>query len=89
MFYLFEVFWSNPVCFGIAHSHLRIQITWTGSKKSAIKIILTKQYKDYENGVDKLNLQSLYQQRITFCANFAFNTTKHEKLHTMFPKMKI
>ena len=55
-------------------------------QKSAIKVILNHEYEEYDHGLQKLNLQSLYERRITLCENFALQTTKHEKLHTMFPK---
>ena len=55
-------------------------------QKSAIKIILKEEFDEYEQGLQKLNLQSLYERRLTLCEKFAINTTTHEKLHTMFPK---
>ena len=54
--------------------------------KSAIKIILNEDYENYDHGLQKLNLQSLHERRITLCENFALHTTKHERLKTMFPK---
>ena len=55
-------------------------------QKSAIKIILKEEYEEYEPGLQKLNIQSLHERRITLCENFAINTSKHETLHTMFPR---
>ena len=55
-------------------------------QKSAVKIILNEEYEDYETSLQKLNLQSLYERRITLCENFALHSTKHERLKSMFPK---
>ena len=49
-------------------------------------MILNDDYKEYNEGFEKLNLLTLYQRRITLCENFALQTAKHNKLHTMFPR---
>ena len=36
--------------------------------------------------MDILNLQCLYNRRIKLCENFAENTTKYEKVKSMFPR---
>ena len=73
------VVWHSSLTFEDSNNLERVQ-------KSAIKIILNEQYEDYDKGLEILNLQSLYNRRITLCENFAENTTKHEKLNSMFPR---
>ena len=55
-------------------------------QKSAIKIIQNNGFEEYEQCLKNLNLQTLHERRITLCENFALQTTKHERLYTMFPK---
>ena len=55
-------------------------------QKSALKVILNDDFEEYKQGLEKLNLQTLYQRRITLCENFALQTAKHNKLYTMFPR---
>ena len=58
-------------------------------QKSAIKIILHEDYTDYTDGLFRLNIEILSEQRNTLCKNFAKETIKHEKLTNMFPKNEI
>ena len=55
-------------------------------QKSALKIILQEDYEEYNTSLQKVNIQSLYERRISLCENFATNTASHEKLHTFFPQ---
>ena len=54
--------------------------------KSAVKVIQNNEFEEYEQGLQNLNLQTLHERRIILCQNFALQTTKHQKLYTMFPK---
>ena len=54
-------------------------------QKTAIKIILKNNYKGYENGLQKLGLETLKDRRENLCRNFALKCTKNEKLKHMFP----
>ena len=55
-------------------------------QKSALKIILQEDYDDYDNSLQRLNLQTLYERRTTLCETFARNTANHDKLGDLFPK---
>ena len=54
-------------------------------QKSAIRIILGNSYKSYEEGLAKLNIQTLEERREALCLNFARKCLTNEKLKSMFP----
>ena len=54
-------------------------------QKSAFKIILSNEYKNYENALIKLNLVSLKTRRIQLCEKFALNCLKNDKTVKLFP----
>ena len=54
-------------------------------QKSALKIILGKTYLNYQDGLEKANLQTLKQRREELSLRFATKCTKNEKLKSMFP----
>ena len=53
-----------------------------------MKIILNDRYKSYEQALEALNLQTLFDRRQKLCLNFAMKTTKHRKMNKMFPLRK-
>ena len=73
------VLWHSSLTVDDSNNLERVQ-------KASLKISLQEEYKDYERSLHKVNLQSLYERRLTLCENFARNTPKHEKLHKLFPK---
>ena len=54
-------------------------------QKSAVKIILGKQYKTYEEALEKIDLQPLNERRDELCLNFAKKCLKSEKVKGIFP----
>ena len=54
-------------------------------QKSAVKIILGEKYKNYENGLDVLGIESLEERRNNLCRRFANKCLKNEKTAKMFP----
>ena len=55
-------------------------------QKSAIKMILQKQYKGYKKGLQTLGLDSLETRRSHLCLQFAKKCTQNKKLAHMFPE---
>ena len=55
-------------------------------QKVAIRVILGKNYKGFNEGLKKLNLKRLDIRRENLCLNFARKCLKNEKLKNMFPK---
>ena len=55
-------------------------------QKVATRVILGKNYKNYNEGLKKLNLKRLDIRRENLCLNFAKKCLKNEKLKNMFPK---
>ena len=54
-------------------------------QKSAVKIILGERYRNYENGLDVLGIESLEERRNDLCKRFATKCLKNEKASKMFP----
>ena len=54
-------------------------------QKSALRIILGKEYNNYNSALNRLNLLSLEERRKQLCINFAKKCTKNDKLNNMFP----
>ena len=54
-------------------------------QKTALKIILNKDYNSYEESLHVLKLDTLSDRRKELCQNFATNSLKHEKFKNMFP----
>ena len=73
------VLWHSSLSLEDSHDLERVQ-------KSAVKIILKEDYKDYETSLIQVNFQTLCERRKYLCENFATETANHEDFHTMFPK---
>ena len=54
-------------------------------QKSALKVILGKQYSNYENALEKCDLQPLSDRRTELCLKFAKKCLKHDKVKDLFP----
>ena len=54
-------------------------------QKSSFKVILKEHYKDYENALKMLNMQTLYERREKKCLTLAKKCLKDVKLSKMFP----
>ena len=54
-------------------------------QKSSFKVILKEHYKDYENALKMLNMQTLYDRRERKCLTFAKKCLKEVNLCKMFP----
>ena len=54
-------------------------------QKTALKIILNKDYNSYEESLHVLKLDTLSDRRKELCQNFATNALKHKKFENMFP----
>ena len=57
-------------------------------QKSAVKIILGKEYSDYDQALIKLNLDSLKTRREDLCTNFAVKSIHNNKTENLFPLNK-
>ena len=57
-------------------------------QKSAVKIILGNQYKDYQSGLNYLQLDKLDDRRQHLCHRFALKCLTNEKTRNMFPLSK-
>jgi hypothetical protein len=57
-------------------------------QKTAFRVILGKQFKDYKHAMKTLNIRSLKKRREELCLNFAKKCTQHRKFKSMFPKNK-
>ena len=53
-------------------------------QKVAMKVILGQRYENYEDALDKLNLETLINRREFLCLKFAQNTVKNPKVSDMF-----
>ena len=54
-------------------------------QKSAMKIILKGSYRNYQEALEMLKLESLDNRRTRLCLKFAKNCLKHEKMKMLFP----
>ena len=43
-------------------------------------------YEEYENSLQVVNLQYLFDRSLTLCENLTIITSKHEHLYSMFPE---
>ena len=57
-------------------------------QKSAVKIILKDQYKDYNSALKQLNLQTLSRRREVLCLRFAKKSIKLQNFKNLFPLNK-
>ena len=57
-------------------------------QKSALKVILKENYKDYKSALSQLNLQTLSKRREILCLKFAKKCLKLEKFKNLFPLNK-
>ena len=55
-------------------------------QKSAIRIILGRNFDDYSKALSEVNLDLLKNRRQELCLKFAIKCTKSEKTQEMFPK---
>ena len=56
-------------------------------QKAAVKIILGNQYKnDYEEALEKADLETLKERRIKLCLKFAKKCLQYEKTEDIFEK---
>ena len=55
------------------------------TQKSFLKLILKEKYKDYENALILLNLESLETRRKEMCLKFAKSGIKNNTLQDLFP----
>ena len=57
-------------------------------QKSALKIILKQNYKDYKSALKELNLEKLSERREKLCLRFAKKCLKLQKFKSWFPVSK-
>ena len=57
-------------------------------QKSALKVILKQNYKDYKSALSQLNLQTLSKRREILCLRFAKKCLKLQNFKTLFPLNK-
>ena len=57
-------------------------------QKSALKVILKENYKDYDSALTQLHLESLAKRREFLCLRFAKKSLKLENFKKMFPLNK-
>ena len=55
-------------------------------QKAATKIILGKQYTDYESALEKIGIENLEERRKQLCLSFAQKCLKNNKTNAMFPQ---
>ena len=55
-------------------------------QKAAVRIILGKEFTNYESALDKVDLEKLEDRRENLCLKFAKNCLKHTKTKEMFPE---
>ena len=54
-------------------------------QRTALKVILGKEYTDYQSSLNKCGLESLYSRREKRCLTFGLRSLKHPKHKLMFP----
>ena len=54
-------------------------------QKSAVKMILKSEYRDYDSALKTLNIESLYNRREKLCLSFAKKCLKVENMKKLFP----
>ena len=54
-------------------------------QKCALKIILKNSYKNYQNALNMLGLESLHSRREYLCLQFAKKCLKNKKMKSLFP----
>ena len=57
-------------------------------QKAAVSIILNKSSNNYEDALEKINLQTLEKRREDLCLKFAKKCTGNNRMKEMFPKRK-
>ena len=55
-------------------------------QKSAVRVILKRNYTNYKNGLKELRIESLEKRRENLCLRFAKKCLKNEKVKDFFPK---
>ena len=76
---------TNLQLFGIAASVKKIR-DLERVQKVAVRVILGKNYTNYDDELSKLNLKTLNTRRENLCLNFAKKCLRNEKWKNMFPK---
>ena len=54
-------------------------------QKTALKIILSEEYKSYENALNILEIEKLAERREMLCLQFAKKCLKNDKMKNLFP----
>ena len=57
-------------------------------QKSALRVILGDRYRNYEEALNIIKIDSLEERRQKICLKFAQQCLRNEKLRDMFPKSK-
>ena len=57
-------------------------------QKSALKLILKDEYRDYKNALKVLAVESLFERREKLCLKFAKKCIKNENFRKLFPLRK-
>ena len=55
-------------------------------QKAAVRVILGRNYSNYNDGLKKLKLENLNKRREGICLRFSKNCLNNEKVRSMFPK---
>ena len=79
-YFTFKAFSINHVQHGTAENWDNLERI----QKSAVKIIQGKQYKTYEEALEKIDLQPLNERRDELCLNFAKKCLKNDKMKNLF-----
>ena len=55
-------------------------------QKVALRIMLKDEYVDYQNALQKTEMETLEERREVLCLNFALSCVKHPAATSMFPQ---
>ena len=72
------VVWHNSLTIENSEDLERVQ-------RSAVRIILGKNFENYEDALDSVDLQNLSERRQELCLKFANKCTQNEKTEELFP----
>ena len=72
------VVWHNSLTAQNSEDLERVQ-------RSAVRLILGRNFENYEDVLDKIGLQSLHERREEMCLKFAQKCLENEKTENMFP----
>ena len=79
MLILSSVFWLT-LSFGLK----KASSDFVTFKNSACKLILSENYRSYENALKTLNIESLFDRREILCLDFAKKCLRNEKMKILF-----